>query len=126
MDTQTRILLVGYLPQVVFDFLVVWYFDLTLTILKTTYAGMILISDMFALPVLFKTFFVPWRSEERKGFVAVALAIAIIMRIIAIFTAVLIIVIAGLVGIAAVFIWLMIPIILIALFFIGISKILLI
>jgi hypothetical protein len=85
---------------------------------------MILISDMFALPILFKTFFVPWRSEERKGFVAVALGIAIIMRIIAIFTAILIIAIAGIVGIVATFIWLLIPIILIVLFFFGISKIL--
>ncbi|MEM3063474.1 MAG: hypothetical protein QW303_08025, partial [Nitrososphaerota archaeon] len=92
-----------------FDFFLLWYWEAILAIVRAVYNLLIIISDMFALPVLFKTLLLPYKVENRKGFVIYAIGIGLVLRLIAITVCLIIMLLISLFGLAFLMGWVAVP-----------------
>ena len=117
MQANAKTFQVSFIAKLVLELLILWYLDVVSAILRGTYAIVLVISDMFALPVLFKTLFLPYRAENRKGFVAIAIVIGFFLRIISIFACFLLITLVVIAGLVAAFGWVLLPILFLYLLF---------
>lgn len=110
MQTTAKIFQPSFIFQLAIEFLMMWYLDAIQSIFRSIFAMIVMVSDMFALPVLFKTLLLPYRVENRKGFVAVAIGIGFVVRLASIFSCLFIMALIAIVGLMASLIWVFIPI----------------
>lgn len=117
MQANAKTFQASFIVKLVLELLILWYLDAVSAILRGTYSIVLVISDMFALPVLFKTLLLPYRVENRKGFVAIAIGIGFFLRIISIFACLSLITLVIIVGLVAAFGWVLLPILFLYLLF---------
>lgn len=117
MQLTTQTVQPAFLVKLILDFFLLWYWDAILAIAKTTYGLVVIVSDMFALPVLFKTLFLPYRAENRKGFVAVAIGIGFVLRMLAIVTCLALLMAILVAGSLALVGWVALPLVFLFLLF---------
>lgn len=76
VDVNSTLILVK-LP---FLFIYWWFVTAPIKLLKFLIRYFIHLTHIFSLPLLVRTFFVPWKNENRKGFVAIARGIGMTVK----------------------------------------------
>ncbi len=109
MQVKTQTLQPTFFLKMALEFFLLWYLDAIVAMSKGLYSLLVIIADMFALPVLFKTLFLPYRAENRKGFIAIAIGIGFVLRVLAIATCLLLLAVVLTTGLSLLLGWALVP-----------------
>lgn len=70
-----------YLTKVPFDFLVWWFWEAPITLIKILRFIFAAIAHLLSFQSLFSTFFKPWKNEYREGLVRTAIFIGAFIKL---------------------------------------------
>lgn len=79
-------------------------------------------ANILSVPILIKTFFAPWKGEYRKGFVAIARGIGIVIRLFTLTVGLAITLIVVALGVLLTICWVAAPIVWVALLIVGLGT----
>ncbi|OGY23117.1 MAG: hypothetical protein A2Y57_03215 [Candidatus Woykebacteria bacterium RBG_13_40_7b] len=91
-------------------FLYWWYIEASVNILKYFNLALGAIAHIISIEIILKTFFKPWRSEFREGFVGVAILVGVMVRTFVLFADLIILSASLLIFVIIFLLWLILPV----------------
>ena len=92
-----------------FLFLQWWFLEAPVKLLLFLVRYFFHLAQVFSLPILLKTFFVPWKNETQEGYVAIARGVGMAVKTMVILADLVVLLIFFLVGITIFFFWVGLP-----------------
>jgi hypothetical protein len=87
-----------------------WFVTAPIQLLVFFFRYLTHLSQVLSLPLLVKTFFVPWKNENKKGYVAIARGIGMTVKTSVILADLMILIIFFMVEVSLFLLWMLLPI----------------